>query len=268
MNIRFLAALPIAAALLVSPARADKLKFGNEGIYPPFSNVESNGELSGFEPELAREMCKRMHADCEFIVMDFKALIPSLLQNKFNGVISQMNPLPERREKALFTIPIVVNPSTFVAAKDSHFDFTRGGLKGLKIGMPRGSADAKWVLANFDGVEPVWYDNPDQIRLDLLAKRIDMAFGAQLNWTMELIQKPEGNDWKLAGGAHWVGDDSLPEDQRGLSWIVGKNEKPLAERMNVALKSMMEDCTFTAIRKKFLPVPVLPADEACVAKGS
>jgi ABC-type amino acid transport substrate-binding protein len=64
----------------VAPAEAEKLLVGNEGVYPPFSIVASDGTLTGFEPDLAREVCKRMGDDCEFVVMDFKALIPSILQ--------------------------------------------------------------------------------------------------------------------------------------------------------------------------------------------
>src|SRR5258708_30176829 len=77
------------ATMLGTPARADKLKLGNEGIYPPFSIVDSDGKLKGIEPDWAREMCKRMNAECEFVVMDFKALIPSLLQSKFDALTSQ-----------------------------------------------------------------------------------------------------------------------------------------------------------------------------------
>jgi len=252
----------------VTPALADKLKFGNEGIYPPFSLYDPSGKLVGFEPDLAREMCKRMAAECEFIVMDFKALIPSLVQGKFNGIISQINPLPERKEKALFSIPIIVNPSTFVAPAASNYEYTREGLKGLKLGVPRGSADAIWVLAHYDGLIPVYYDNPDQIRLDLLSHRIDFAFGAHINWTLELIEKPEGKDWKLAGGDHWVGDPNVPEKEQGLSWIVQKTDRALIDRMNAALQSAIDDCTLTKIRRQYMKVPVSPADAACEAKGS
>ena len=82
--------LGLTAALSAAgvPALADRLKLGNEGIYPPFSIVDSNGNLTGIEPDWAREMCKRMNADCEFVVMDFKALIPSLLQGKFDALVS------------------------------------------------------------------------------------------------------------------------------------------------------------------------------------
>jgi arginine/ornithine transport system substrate-binding protein len=252
----------------IAVARADHLKLGNEGIYPPFSMVDSSGKLTGIEPDLAREMCKRMNAECEFVVMDFKALIPSLLQGKFNALTSQINPLPERKEKALFSIPIIANPSTFVVPAGSNYQFTPDGLKGLKLGVQRGSADGIWALAHYSGMTPVYYDNPDQTRLDLLSKRIDLTFGPRINWTLELINKPEGKDWKLAGGEHWVGDPNTPEKEQGLSWIVRKGDQALLDRMNVALQSMIDDCTLTHIRKQYTEISLLPADAACAAKGS
>jgi ABC-type amino acid transport substrate-binding protein len=254
---------------VATPARADRLKLGNEGVYPPFSIVASDGKLTGIEPDWAREMCKRMNADCEFLVMDFKALIPSLLQGKFDALVSQINPLPERKAKALFSIPIVYNPDTFVVPANSHYQFTAAGLKGVKIAEQRGGADLLYVQKHYgDGVNIVLYDNPDQIRLDLLAGRVDMTFGAKINWTLELINKPEGKAWKLDGGDYWIGDPTVPEPERGLSWIVRKDAagEALVKRMNVALESMMKDCTFTKIRKQYLATPVLAADAACAAK--
>ncbi|MGL4290257.1 MAG: transporter substrate-binding domain-containing protein, partial [Phreatobacter sp.] len=67
-------------------AAAEKLVLGNEGSYPPFSMVDPSGRLTGLEPELAREMCRRMNVECEIVVMDFKALIPALLQSKLDAV--------------------------------------------------------------------------------------------------------------------------------------------------------------------------------------
>jgi arginine/ornithine transport system substrate-binding protein len=46
-----LVAFAIAAFLPTFTARADKLTFGNEGVYPPFSMVDASGKLTGFEPE-------------------------------------------------------------------------------------------------------------------------------------------------------------------------------------------------------------------------
>jgi arginine/ornithine transport system substrate-binding protein len=256
----------IAAALLwADRTLADALKFGNEGTYPPFSVIDSSGKLTGMEPDLAREMCNRMGAECDIVVMDFKALIPSLLQGKLDGITTQITPLPERKERALFSRIILQNNFRFVVPQDSHYEFTKEGLKGVKIGVQRGGASTKYVTDTFgDVVEPVAYDNPDQIKLDLLAHRIDMTFGAEINWRLELIEKPEGKDWKQDGPSFWLGDPSLPQDERGLSWIVRKDSEALLQRMNAALTAIIDDCTYTRIRAQYIRFPVLPADAKCV----
>ena len=190
-----LAALGLIAAAVLSgqPASADTLKFGNEGTYPPFSVVDSSGKLTGMEPDLAREMCKRMGAECDIVAMDFKALIPSLLQGKLDGVVSQITPTPERVGKVGFSVILIQNLYSFVVPVKSNYTYTKEGLKGVKIGLTRGGAPAKYIVDTFgDSAVPVWYDNQDQIKLELLNGRVDATFGARINWRLELIDKPEG----------------------------------------------------------------------------
>ncbi|MDM8016377.1 MAG: transporter substrate-binding domain-containing protein [Rhizobium sp.] len=257
-----------ALTLTARPASAEKLLLGNEGVYPPFSIVASDGSLTGFEPALAREMCKRMNVECDFVVMDFKALIPSILQGKFNILASQLSPTPERLEKLTYALPIVYNPATFVVRKDSNLTFTPEGLAGksLKLGLQRGASSIPYVEKNFTGLfTPVLYDNPDQMQLDLLAGRVDLVFDSKINWTLELINKPEGKDYMLAGGDHWLGDPAIPANERGYSWAVRKGDEAIVERMNVALKSIIEDCTYTKIRKEYLDITILAGEEACAA---
>ena len=258
-------ALVAVAVLSGRAAPADTLKFGNEGTYPPFSVLAPDGKLTGLEPDLAREMCKRMSAECEIVTMDFKALIPSMLQGKLDGITSQITPTPERVGKVLFSRVILQNNFRFVVPKDSHYAFTKEGLKGIKIGVQRGGASTKYVTDAFgDAVQQVFYDNPDQIKLELLSHRIDMTFGAEVNWRLELIEKPEGKDWKQDGPSFWLGDQSLPQDERGLSWIVRKDSEALLQRMNAALTAIIDDCTYTRIRAQYIRFPVLPADAKCV----
>jgi len=181
-------------------AQAEKLRLGNEGVFPPFSMVGSDGVLKGVEPDLAREMCKRMNVECELIAMDFKALIPSILQGKFDILISQLIPTPERRERLTLSRRLFTNPSTFVVPVNSQYTFTKEGLrgKGIKLALQRGAATTKWAQERFgDAIEYSLYDNPDQEKLDLLAGRVNMLFQLKINATIELISKPEGKGWKL-----------------------------------------------------------------------
>jgi ABC-type amino acid transport substrate-binding protein len=258
----------VALGLVPSGASAEKLVLGNEGSYPPFSITDASGKLTGAEPEIAREMCRRMKVDCEIVAMDFKALIPALLQGKLDAIATQVKPTPERKERTLFGIPIVYNPDAFVVRAETSYALTKEGVKGLKFGQLRGTAQIKYLQEKFgDGVEIVLYDNPDQIRLDLLNKRVDLTLGPRINWSLELLSKPEGKDWKLVGGEIWTGDPSIPEAERGSSWIARKDSGPLLERMNVALKAMIADCSFTTIRAKFIPVAIVPGEAVCEKKS-
>lgn len=264
--------LCIAAAALIGAigaARAEKLRLGNEGVYPPFSMISSTGVLTGAEADLAREMCSRMNVECEFVVMDYKALIPSLLQGKIDALVSQTAPTPERSQRLSFTRRLYANFSTFAVSANSNYVFTREGLrgKGVKIGVQRGGAGVNYLRELFgDAIEQVLYDNPDQIRMDLLAGRINAGFMARINTTIELISKPEGKDWKLDGGEHWIGDPTIPENERGSGWAVKKGDEALLRRMDAALASIIADCTYTKIRKAYLNITTLPDDAACAAK--
>ena len=264
-------ALSIGALLGATVSvQAEKLKLGNEGVFPPFSMVAPDGTVTGVEPDLAREMCKRMNVECEIVVMDFKALIPSILQGKFDILISQLLPTKERKDKLLLSRPLFKNPSTFIVPVDSQYTFTKEGLrgKGIKIGLQRGAATSKWVQDTFgDVLEYSFYDNPDQEKLDLLAGRVNMLFQLKINATIEIINKPEGKGWKLDGGEYEIGQDDLPDAERGLSWAVRKGEDTLLKRMNTALDSIFADCTYTGIRKKYLNITTGPQDASCVVAG-
>jgi ABC-type amino acid transport/signal transduction systems, periplasmic component/domain len=263
-----LAALALAAGLAL-PAAAETIRLGNEGTYPPFSMVDADGKLVGIEPDLARAMCERMQVECEFEVMAFKALVPSMLQGKFDILVSQITPTAERKEKMLFTTRVVANPMVFLVPADLDAPITKEGLagKGLKLALQSGGAHiqfAKDILG--DSVEYVFYDNPDQFHLDMTTGRVTMSFEAKLNAEVDFLSKDAGKGFKMAPGEYWIGEADVPEDERGLAWAVPKDQPELLERMDTALKSLIADCTYTEIRKKYLAVAALPQDAACEAK--
>ena len=149
-----------AAVLLVCLA---VILYGPHGVFPPFSMVDSDGTAKGVEPDIAREMCKRMNVECEIIVMDFKALIPSLLQGKFDILISQLLPTAERKEKLTLSRALFKNPSTFIVPVDSKYTFTKEGLKDLL------SLQAK--LVTIENIQKTVADYYKVRMADLLSKR-------------------------------------------------------------------------------------------------
>jgi ABC-type amino acid transport substrate-binding protein len=146
-GLRILSLGLLATAGLIDAASAETLRLGNEGVYPPFSMVDADGNLTGFEPDLAREMCKRMAVECEFVVMDFKALIPSMLQGKFDILVSQVTPTPERKEKLLFGTRIVANPQVYIVPADFDAEITEAGLKGKGMKLTRSDGTPMMIEA-------------------------------------------------------------------------------------------------------------------------
>jgi len=252
-----IAALLMSGFAHLSSAEQMKLRLGNEGTYPPFSFITTAGKLSGMEPDLAREMCKRMDADCEIVTMDFKALLPSLISGKLDIIVSQLTPLPERLEKTEFTTPILLAPDSFIVSKDWDKGYDASAFKGVKVGVQRGSSHAKYLKEHWPDAVPVYYENPDQQQLDLLAGRVTAVFGAKLIWAMNFIDKPEGKDWKLSEQDFWVAGKVV-----GNSWAVQKGQLDLLEKVNSAITSMVADCTYTNIRKKYLSVQGLAEEPA------
>ena len=249
---------------LVVPAEAQKLKLklGNEGDYPPFSITEGNGHLTGMEPELARAMCARMEAECDIQAMDFAALLPSLISGKIDMIVSQLAPLPERTEKSEFTIGLISNPAVFVAPNTWTAGFDEKALAGKKIGAIKGSSKEPYLEKVLPGANGVFYDNIQLIKLDLEAGRLDLGMEGKLTIAYKFLTGPDADKWKMS-------DPPVPRVSEvpslgdvPQSWAVRKGNTELLQKVNAALSGLIADCTYTKIRKRFLPVQTISAEPA------
>ena len=73
MNIRnLLTAITVVAGIAISAGIAEakdwnKLRVGVEGAYPPFSWMEPDGTLKGFDIDIALAVCEHMNAECNHL---------------------------------------------------------------------------------------------------------------------------------------------------------------------------------------------------------
>ena len=73
--------------------------------FVPWAMKDKNGELIGFEIDVARRLAADMGVEVEFVPTKWSGIIPALLTGKFDVIIGGMGIRPERNKKVNFTIP-------------------------------------------------------------------------------------------------------------------------------------------------------------------
>jgi len=76
----FLAALilNLTFAAPVFPKDASALRLEIDPTYPPMDSRTPDGRLTGFDVDLAHEICRRIAMPCEWIEMEFSGMIPAI----------------------------------------------------------------------------------------------------------------------------------------------------------------------------------------------
>ena len=73
------------------------------GLFEPWSACDADGELIGFEIDIATRVAEDIGVEVEFLRTDWSYIIPSLIAQEFDVIISGMTILPERNLRVNFT---------------------------------------------------------------------------------------------------------------------------------------------------------------------
>jgi polar amino acid transport system substrate-binding protein len=108
--------------LIEEISRRGALRVGMS-TFVPWAMNDKNGELVGFEIDVARELAADLGVDIEFIPTKWSGIIPSLLTGKFDVIIGGMGIMPERSLKVNFTIPYDYSGMAIVAHRKTAEGF-------------------------------------------------------------------------------------------------------------------------------------------------
>ena len=92
------------------------------GLFEPWSACNADGELIGFEIDVATKVAEDMGVEVEFVRTNWSYIIPSLIVEEFDVIISGMTILPERNLKVNFTSPYNVAGVYLVANTEQTAD--------------------------------------------------------------------------------------------------------------------------------------------------
>ena len=91
-----------------------ELVVGMAGNMPPLNMTSKEGELMGYEVDLARAMAKAMGVRAKLEVIPFAELLPSLQSGKIDLILSNMTITPGRNLKAAFVGPYFESGKAFL----------------------------------------------------------------------------------------------------------------------------------------------------------
>ncbi len=95
-----------------------ELRVGFDAGYMPFEMTDKNGNYVGFDIDLGKELAKAMGVKFVPVNTDFDGMIPALLSDKFDIILSGMTVTQERNLRINFADPyIVVGQSVIVSKK-------------------------------------------------------------------------------------------------------------------------------------------------------
>jgi len=238
----------VLAAATVQAKDWKKVRIGVEGAYPPFSYVTPEGELAGFDIDIAKALGAAMGVQVELVAQDWDGIIPALLAKKYDAIIASMSITEERKKKVAFTHKYYQTPAKFVCKKGAMTEFSKAAIKGKKVGVQRATIHDNYLTDNYGAdVEVVRYGTQDEAYLDLVAGRVDMLLADSVALSDGFLKKPEGKDYQFIGpdltDPRWFGE--------GAGIAIRKEDKDLVEMFNKAIQKIRADGTYKKIQDKY-----------------
>lgn len=244
-----------SAMIIASPsllAQVKKLRIGVEGAYPPFSQIDPSGKLSGFDIDIANALCAEMKAECALVQQAFDGMIPALQTKKIDAVIASMTITEERKRAVDFSDKYYHTPARFVIKKGAGLQATVAGLKGKKIGVQRATIHDRFVTDVFKSASIVRYSKQDEAFLDLTAGRVDAALVDIIAAQQGFLNTAQGKNFEFAGPVY----DDPKYFGVGAGVAMRKGDTALRTEFNSAIATIRANGVYKKIQDKYFDFDV------------
>jgi len=198
------------------------------GKYPPFSFYSSQGELTGFDVDVAKKIADYLDYDMTIVATEWDGILAGLLSGKYDAIIGSMAITPERKKMVHFSdVYYVSGAQLFVHAKNKDQIKNIKDLKDCRVGVGLGETYEHYIRSTYPDVETVTYKSTVDIFQDMENGRLDGFVTDRLVGLYQI--KRGGLDFVPAGSFLYREEMGIP---------VRMEEKGLLQKMNHALQKM------------------------------
>lgn len=230
-----------------------QLRVLTEADYPPFNYYDEEGQLSGFNVDLARAICRELAIACEINTAEWNTLIPSLKNNETDAVIASLAITKKSVGEVDFTNRYYSTPARFVVRSGSRTaEISEASLKDKKIAVVQGSAHEAFLRDFFEGAIVMPYPSPVEARAALKSGEVDLLFGDGISLMFWVQGTESGRCCEFRGGgyteARYFGD--------GVGIAVRKGNTRLREVLDYALARVKASGRYEELMLRYFPLPL------------
>ena len=234
-------ALPGRPAVQSAPeapiVRRAALRFLTDSDYPPFNYIDQDGQMAGFNVEMARAICLELAAACDIQTRPWSELLIALKRGEADAVIASHAVTPRLLAEFDMTERYYQMPARFVGKLGRAApDVSPSGLDGFKIAVAKGSAHEAYLRALFTLSAIHAYDNPELARDAVISGTDDLLFDDGIGLAFWLLGTASRACCEFKGGPffepRYFGD--------GVGIAVNRGDPDLKAQLNAAIKRLRE----------------------------
>lgn len=233
-----------------APERQLVLRFVTEGDFPPFNFYDEDGQLTGFNVDLARSICLEAAVACDIQVKPWDELMLTLRRGESDAVIAGHRITAKSVQEADFSTPYLYTPGRFAVRHNAEkLDISPEGLQGQRIGVIRGSAHEAYLKTFFRDSRIEVHPSSESAREAMVNGKLDYLFDDGISLSFWLNGTLSQQCCEFRGGpfleSKFFGD--------GIAIAVKKGDRQTRELINRSIASLRESGRFEEIIGRYFP---------------
>lgn len=225
------------------------ISVGSMGDAKPYTFTDANGQFSGFDVELFRDVARRLGFDKDrvtFTGQDFSALLPSVANGRFDVAVAAIGTTDARKKTVDFSDGYLAGYLTVLTSEPAIK--TVDDLSGKRLGVVQGTLQEGYARGHFTKSDIVTFPDNNSAISALNSGSIDAHF---LDYE---AAKQYGDQYKGLTLAI-----NIPSFDAPAGFVVRKGNDAFREALNKALHDAMQDGTWRTLYVKWFPGSPMPA---------